>query len=378
MNIRTSEGHRRCRDCANQRRRERRAAARTDANEHFYADVVHPETGEVLAEASDGGKVPEGYALRGVSQFDRLTGRWLKTDRTLEDKIQAIRDAFAGMSDEIVRLPEIAAPTELAPDLMCVYPQGDPHFGMYAWAKEAGDDFDIEIARRIMLDTIAQLMKAAPPAATAILLNLGDFFHANDSKSKTPKSGFSLDTDSRWAKVFRTGVRVQCEILEALLQKHERVIVRNNPGNHDPEAAVGLDEAMKQRFWNNDRVSFVSDVTEAHHWYHRFGRVLVGSTHGDTGKHKDLLEVMAADVPKDWGETWTRWYYVGHVHHSSTHEGRGGTVETFKTTAPSDAFHAAHGYRSGRGMRVHVFHRDGGDPDVHSVSIQNRSRPVTQ
>lgn len=363
-----------CRPCHNRRKREARAAARTDPNEHVYVDVVNSE-GKVIQEGT--GEVPPGYAFTGASQFDRVRGIWYKTNRELADRVQAIKDAFAEMSDTIVRLPKIKKPKHADSDLLVVHSQGDPHFGLYAWAKEAGEDFDIEIARRVMLETTAKIMARTPNSALAILLNVGDFYHANDSKSRTPKSGFALDTDSRWSKVFRIGVRVQCEILEALLQKHDRVIVRNNPGNHDPEGAVALDEAMKQRFWDNPRVTFASDVTEAHHWYHRFGKVLIGSTHGDTGKHKDLLEVMAADVPEDWGQTWTRWIFVGHIHHRTVLEGRGGTIETLKTTAPGDAHHASHGYRSGRGMRAHVFHIDGGDPDEITVSIRIPSRPVT-
>lgn len=361
---RQSDG--RCKPCAARRARDRRAKARGT-----WAPHKDPDT------------VPPGFAVKGTSTLrNAKTGEailtWEKTNREIADRVQAIRDAFESLPDEIHRIPEIEPPTQADSDLLCLFPQGDPHFGMYAWAREAGEDFDIEIAQRVMLDTSAKLIHKAPSAGTAILLNLGDFFHANDSKSRTPKSGFVLDTDSRWPKVFRAGVRVQCSILEMLLQKYERVIVRNNPGNHDPEAAVGLDEAMIQRFWDNPRVEFVSRTTEAHHWYHQFGRCLFGSTHGDAGKHKDLIEVMAADVPEAWGATVHRHWYVGHLHHESTVEGRACTVETFQTTAPSDGHHVAHGYRSGRSMRCHIWHRGHGGPGVIIEPIHRNSRPVTR
>ena len=49
------------------------------------------------------------------------------------------------------------------------------------------------------------------------------------------------------------------------------------------------------------------------HW-HRFGKNLIGVTHGDTVKAQQLGPVMACDRPEDWGETAYRFWYTGHVH----------------------------------------------------------------
>lgn len=111
------------------------------------------------------------------------------------------------------------------------------------------------------------------------------------------------------------------------------------------------------------------DRSPAKHWYHRFGRCLIGSTHGDTGKLHELPGVMAVDRPQDWGETAHRRWYVGHVHHESVKEGHGATVETFQTLAPSDAYHKGAGYRSGRSMRSDLWHREHGWQTRNVVGI---------
>jgi hypothetical protein len=104
-------------------------------------------------------------------------------------------------------------------------------------------------------------------------------------------------------------------------------------------------------------------------WYYRFGKVLIGSTHGDTIKGGDMVAVMAADRPEDWGATVHRHVYVGHVHHHDSKEYRGGTVEYFRTLAARDAWHAGQGYRAGRDMRLIVMHKDHGEIERHRCDV---------
>jgi hypothetical protein len=79
---------------------------------------------------------------------------------------------------------------------------------------------------------------------------------------------------------------------------------------------------------------------------------------------------MAADRPADWGETLYRTWYTGHIHHETVKEFTGCTVESFRTLAPKDAYHAAHGYRAGQDIRVHIWHREWGKINEHHVGIQ--------
>ncbi len=316
--------------------------------------------------------VPSPFVVKGVSSYydkdGALRGQWVKSKLDNERAEQAIREFVETLVKDAKGLsPRIPAPKHINADLLAVYPMGDPHFGMYAWAAEAGSDFDAAIAEAMTCAAIDRLVDCAPAAETALLIELGDFFHADDSKAVTPGHGNKLDVDTRWAKVLVIGLRAMKHGILRLLQKHRLVIVRINPGNHDPHSSYMLAVALAEFFCNNDRVKI--DLSPAVHWYYRFGKVLIGTTHGDTTKAKDLPGVMAADRPQDWGLTEQRYWYCGHIHHVEVKEAPGVISEYFRTLAARDAWHSGQGYRAGRDMRLIVHHKDFGEIERHRCDV---------
>lgn len=273
---------------------------------------------------------------------------------------EAIRSAIASLADEVRGLsPLTPAPAHTQSDLMAVYPMGDPHFGLYAYAEETGDNFDLDIAETVTRDAIDRLVQSAPPAETGMLVNLGDAFHADDSSNQTPTSGHALDVDTRFAKVAQIGLRAMVHCVHRLLEKHEKVIVWNMAGNHDPHSALWLAIAMDAFFANEPRVSV--DLSPSLFKFLRFGKVLLGAHHGHGAKANDLPLLMAADRPEDWGATEFRHWLCGHIHHWTAKEHPGVVVETFRTLAGKDAWHAGKGYRSRRDMNCIVYHKQYGE-----------------
>lgn len=327
--------------------------------------------------------VPETHIAKGVSTYfnkdGKVTGQWVKS--TLKDGAieEMIRSMIEVMSEEVRgKSPDIRTPAVVNEDLLVVYPMGDPHFGLYAWGKETGDDFDLNIAEHLLHAAIDNLVASAPPAETGLLLNLGDFFHM-DNQSNLTKSGHQLDADSRWAKVMQVGLGAMIYAVTKLLEKHKKVIVRNVKGNHDGHSSFALSLGMDAFFSNNDRV-FV-DLSPADFWFYRFDSILIGSTHGDQCKKEALPGVMACDRAADWGATKHRYFYVGHVHHDEIKEFPGVTVESFRTLAAKDAWHAGKGYRSGRDMRCIILHKKYGEIgryrcDISMISDASKAEEV--
>lgn len=237
---------------------------------------------------------------------------------------------------------------------------GDPHFGMYAWKDEAGDDFDLTIAERITTAAVDSLIDRAPSARTGILLNLGDMFHADSNSGLTTK-GTPQDVDSRWQKVMQVGLRTMTYCVLRMKAKFQDVIVRVDPGNHDKHAAFALAMALDCMFREDDRVTV--DLSPAEHWYYKFGKVMIGSTHGDGAKPEALPGIMAVDQRKNLADVEYCYWYCGHVHTSKVHEGPGCIVEYFRTLAPGNAWSTGAGYRAGRDMRCIVIHREYGEWD---------------
>jgi len=300
----------------------------------------------------DGGKA---YIVKGVSTyFDKdgvQRGQWVKTKLDDEMRESLVREFVNSMAEPIRGMsPLIASPVGTDDELLVVYPMGDPHFGMYSWAAETGDDFSLEEAERVTCAAIDRLVAMAPNATQATLLNLGDFYHADDSRNVTPGHGNMLDVDTRYAKVMQVGAKAMRWCVMRLLEKHEHVRVRNVRGNHDPHASFALAMALDAYFENNPRVTV--DMSPASHTFQRFGKVLIGECHGDMTKPADLPGVMMNDAREHISDTTFWHWHCGHVHHDSLKEYQNVTVEHHRTLAGKDAWHAAKGYRSGRTMKA--------------------------
>ena len=319
-------------------------------------DLVHPTA--------------PGQRLKGTSTLykdGKPVVQWVKTTADNDQAEQIMRDFALGLAEEFTGLaPITTAPKEVEDDLLCMYPMGDPHYGLHSWWQEAGEDFDLKIAEELTNGAVDRLISAAPDAGTALLLNLGDMFHADNQRNVT-NSGHQLDVDGRWAKVQQVGLRSTIHCIRRLLEKHDRVIFRINRGNHDGHSSYALALMISCYFHEEPRVTV--DLSPAVAWYYQFGKNLIGSTHGDTIKGPAMGAVMAADVPELWGTTKYRTWLVGHVHHQDVKEYPGCVVEYFRTLAARDAWHAGQGYRAGRDMRCIVLHKEFGEIERHRCDV---------
>lgn len=314
---------------------------------------------------------PEGFTIKGVSTLYDADGeqraQWVKTSaeaQRLEDLRESIVEAFEDWRGQ----GKVAtAPKQCSDDLLTVYPLGDPHLGMFAWHRETGNDFDLKIAEQNLCETMRRLVACSPKSKTAILLNLGDFFHSDTQENRTLRSGNILDVDTRWSKVLRAGIRAVMACIEAAAKKHELVIVRNCIGNHDEHTSQMMSIALGMYYENSDRI--IIHDTPSRFWYYRFGSVLFGSTHGDTTKPNQLAGIMAHDEPDNWGKTKHRYWYTGHIHTQNVIEYPGCIWESFRTLAGRDAWSQSRGYRSGRDMYAIVHHQDHGEVERHRVDV---------
>jgi len=285
--------------------------------------------------------------------------QWVRRKVDEEAKLQAMIGMVEELARDVRPVPPIPPPEHAARDLMALYPMGDPHVGMYAWASECGDDFDLEVAERDLCGAVDYLVARAPDAERGALINVGDFFHAENMAGITTRSGNVLDMDSRLPKVQEVGVRILRRCVERMLEKHREVIVINAPGNHDEVLAHFLNLLLSTLYENNPRVDVRRAPTTRH--YIEFGRNLVGVVHGERTKDRDLPGIMATEMPEAWGRTRHRTFLRGHHHHDSRVEYNGCTVEQVRTLAARDAYTVGGGYLSGRDMKCITLHREFGE-----------------
>ena len=314
-------------------------------------------------------EVPDGWKLKGISDMrTNPEGKpiWYKFDEDKQRQHEMMLGAIAGMAADLPRVEHRPAPEATRHELMACYPIGDAHIGMLSWPAETGEDWNLELAEHIQCGAMVELVDRAPACHYATIINLGDWFHADNMEGTTSRSGHSLDLDGRYPKMIGVGVKVMRQCIESALKKHAEVRVLNITGNHDDTGAMFLSVCLSHIYEHEPRVSV--DISPAPAMYFRHGKTFVGCHHGHSIKADRLPGVMAHDRAQDWGETTHRYWWVGHIHHQTLKDYPGVTVESFRTLAAKDAYATWGGYRSPRDMKCIVLHEDHGEVARHTVN----------
>lgn len=316
--------------------------------------------------------VPEGYKVKGVSTYYNskgvAAGQWVKSTADAERQREMMQAACEAMAEDMPKLPAAPAPGATLGSLLAVYPLGDPHVGMLSWGEETGADFDLRIAERDLCAAMAYLVQQAPAAKRAVIINLGDYFHADNMVGMTSRSGNVMDMDSRLPKMFRVGIKIMRQLIDSALKKHETVEVVNAIGNHDDVLAMVMSVMLANIYENEPRIIIHDQPTSRHYIQH--GKVLIGVTHGHQTKDTELPGIMATERPKLWGNTQYRYFYRGHHHHDSLKEYNGCIVEQFRTLAAGDAYAVSGGFLSGRDMKCIIHHSEYGEVARNTCALE--------
>ena len=325
--------------------------------------------------------VPEGEMVIGRSIYtadDEGNKAWLKTRRTMTEaaRDKALQGFVDGLTKGVKPYKPKAKPKtkKFATDLLPAIVIGDAHFGMRADARETkARDYDTKIASNDMLAAIDYLVDLAPASEKCLLVNVGDFIHANGS-SGTTFGGTKLDVDTRIEVVLEIAAQTFLFAIDKLLAKHKSCVVVMARGNHDSDTAIALALILKFYYSKEPRVT----ILDPHGFFHtvQFGKNLLAVHHGDKVKAVKLGAILPKMLPEQWSSTVYRKWLVGHIHHQNAIETDNGVfVEAFGTLAPPDSWHAGAGYGSSSVMNQVVFHRDGGEVIRHVYQIRD-SRKV--
>lgn len=313
--------------------------------------------------------VPETHVAKGVSTYyddeGKVRGQWVKADLkagAAQEQLLALAKALA---EEVKRAEPVPPPTLTRRELATVYTLTDSHVGMLAWHKEAGEDWDLGIAERTLVGCYAQMIASSPPAATAVVNQLGDFLHTDGLTPTTPTSGHVLDADGRFEKVARAAVRILRAVVDMTLAKHDVVHVLMAEGNHDMASSIWLRILFAALYENEPRVRVIDSALPYYAIQH--GETMLAFHHGHLKKNDQLPLLFAAQFSKMWGLTTKRYAHTGHRHHVEIKEHSGMTVTQHPTLAARDAYAARGGWIADRQVSAITYHARWGQ--VSQVTI---------
>lgn len=250
-------------------------------------------------------------------------------------------DIIASMEAHAPKYPKIKRKGCKDGHLLVIDP-ADVHIGKLASSFEASDDYNSNIAvERVRSGVKGILNKTAGFNIDKIVFIGGnDILHV-DTPRNTTTSGTPQDTDGNWYSNFIIAKELYVEILESLIGLAD-VHFTFNPSNHDYMSGFFLADTIKSWFRNSSNITF--DVSIAHRKYYQYGENLIGTTHGDGAKTTDLPLLMAQEAKKEWANTKHRYVYTHHVHHKTSKDFSGVTVESLRSPSGTDSWHHRNGY----------------------------------
>lgn len=338
------------------RRAQMRFASKPDS-------AVHTARGPMYGTADALKGAPDGYLVKGTSTLVGQDGatklQWIKTSIDPEKFRAMVEAACRAAAEDIKPYKRVPKPKDIDNDLCVLYTLTDCHVGMLAWARETGEPWDLQIAEKVLGDTLIQMIDAAPRAAVGIVNQLGDFLHFDSLKALTPEHGNLLDADSRYQKIVEVAVRILRRVVDYALTKHATVRVYMHEGNHDPAGSVWLRVLFSALYEKNPRVTV--EMSPLPYVVYQHGETMLCFHHGHLSKRDSLPLLFAAKFSAIWGLTKKRYIHTGHKHQVDEKEFPGVKHIQHPTLAAPDAYAARGGWLSERQAMSVTYHCERGE-----------------
>lgn len=235
----------------------------------------------------------------------------------------------------------------------------DLHFGMLSWRKETGEDYDIKIARNLLLDCASEVFSRVGHVKETVLVLMGDNFHTDFFEAKTERSGNVLDTDSRYPKMVNVGFDTYVSAIEICLQFSEKVKVIVLYGNHDQQLSSVLPTMFYAWFRNEPRVEI--DRSPAKQHYNIWGCNATTYHHGDGTKKQRLCGDFTRYLAEK-GVPGLKFFYAkqAHLHAEYVEDINGVIYEVVPSPVAHDQYAKASVFSHKRATVANLYHKSYG------------------
>lgn len=351
---------------------EARSCSRTirtveDLLKHIEADLTRYEVAASEATKWEGMSADKETGRPIVTELFRVFVRLRpKAGPSVRECVEAMIEAAKGE----IRKPITprAKPIKTA-DRWAVLVVADPHYGKYGWRRTAGQDYDLDIAARLVREASAELLDVATryKPGRLTVATLGDVYHY-DSPAGTTTKGTPLERDGRLPKMLNDGTDSMLALVDAAagVAPVDTLVVN---GNHDETLTFAFQRILAERFRNDRRVRVDSEYTPRKYLTH--GKNLLGFVHGHKAKRK-LPQLMAIEAAREWARCPYREIHTGHLHHQAAEWSRpietydGVLVRVAPALCPPDDYHAVEGFVGNRqAMELFIYDAAGGLTAMH-------------
>lgn len=264
------------------------------------------------------------FVPKEVVQFETLS-------KTLIDELKNYSPTF----------PKLERVEDSESYLLVIDP-ADIHIGKLCSAFEVGESYNNQIAVQRVLSGVRGLLDKARGYKIDKILFIGgnDILHVDNPK-RTTTSGTPQDTDGMWHSNFLIAKQLYVDVIEMLLTVAD-VHFDFNPSNHDYTNGFFLAQVVETHFRLCENITFNTSI--AHRKGFQYHNNFIGTTHGDGAKLDLLPALFTQEHTEKWCNTKHRYIYTHHVHHKTSKDYIGVTIESLRSPSGADSWHHRNGY----------------------------------
>jgi hypothetical protein len=227
---------------------------------------------------------------------------------------ESFKNYFESISKEVPKASKLSKGESNMLTLMLT----DIHYGVVTRDDKGQINYSPQILEQKLWNLLqAELPKLIDAQTDTLMVCLGhDMLHV-DNPSHTTSAGTSLvgDAYGTYHQLFSGMVSFLHSWIDHLTDTYSNlnVVISVVPGNHDSNTSNMTAIALRAIYSKNKRVVVVHD--ESGNSFFRYGKNLLGLTHGDHIKNPDRLAgLMMSSRPIDYDETISRYWLLGHEH----------------------------------------------------------------
>lgn len=245
------------------------------------------------------------------------------------------------MKNHVPQYPTIKRKKNNTPHLLVIDP-ADIHLGKLAREFSAGDEYDNQIAIQRCLEGVQWILEKAQGFNIEHILLIGgnDILHV-DNKNRTTTRGTPQDTDGMRDENYLLWQKLYVDIMEILMSVAD-VTFMFCPSNHDETNWWFLCQSLEVWFRDCKHANFL--ISNKKRKYFSYWKNLIGGTHGDWAKEKDLPIIMSVEAKDLWAQSEHRYWYLHHKHHKIAKDYIGVCLEYLRSQSGTDKRHADKGY----------------------------------
>jgi hypothetical protein len=291
-------------------------------------------------------KIPDNHEIKRVSTNVSTKQQWVITEPIKNFKeISNFEILSIKLIEELKNYSPSFPKLERVEDgkaYLLVVDPADIHIGKLCSAFEVGESYNNQIAVQRVLSGVRGLLDKSRGYKIDKILFIGgnDILHI-DSPKRITTSGTNQDTDGMWHTNFLIAKQLYVDVIEMLLSVAD-VHFDFNPSNHDYTHGFFLAQVVETHFRLCENITFNTSI--AHRKGFQYFNNFIGTTHGDGAKMDLLPSLFTQEHTKKWCNTKHRYIYTHHIHHKTSKDYVGVTIESLRSPSGTDSWHHRNGY----------------------------------